>query len=146
VTNSVNLFRPDRQLYVRMQYSRTREHQLSNSDRSRPAHKSAPLAKAEDIPAALRDGNKTRSNSLQGMTGTNQLPLGAIAIGVGLLLAGGAAFTFATTSREPPATSNAIASSSDINQSGSQTTANSQSNDTDNVLNHPPIPKLPIVN
>ncbi|WP_310428780.1 M15 family metallopeptidase [Chamaesiphon sp. VAR_48_metabat_135_sub] len=126
-----------------MQYSRTREQQLSNSDRSRPAHKSAPLGKAEDIPAALRDGNKIRSNSLQSMNASKQLPLGPIAIGFGLLLAGGAAFTFTTTSHEPPATSNSMTSSGSINQPGSPTTDNSQPINTDNVLNHLPYTEAP---
>jgi zinc D-Ala-D-Ala carboxypeptidase len=113
---------------------------LSNSDRSRPANKSAPLGKAEDIPAALRSGDKTRSNQLKDIATPKQLPLSAIAIGFGLLLAGGAAFTFATASREP---STSIASSSNSNQSGSQTTDNSQSNSTDNVLNHLPYTEAP---
>jgi zinc D-Ala-D-Ala carboxypeptidase len=124
-----------------MQYSRTREHQLSNSDRSRPATKSAPLGKAEDIPAALRDGNKT--HNFNDLAASKQLPLGGIAIGFGLLLAGGAAFTFATTSHEPPATSNSVVSSSNIDRSGSQTTDDSQSPTTDNVLNHLPYTEAP---
>ena len=124
-----------------MQYSRTREHQLSNSDRSRPAHKSAPLGKAEDIPAALRDGNKTRSNRFQSITASNRLLLRGIAIGFGVLLAGGAAFTFSTTS-QPPTTSNSMASSSNTSQPSSETTANSQSA-TDNVLNHLPYTEAP---
>jgi zinc D-Ala-D-Ala carboxypeptidase len=128
-----------------MQYSRTREQQLSNSDRSRPADKSTHLGKAEDIPAAMRDGDNTRT---VGATARNeprtktiatsrQLPLGGMAIGLGILLAGGAAFTFVKLPHENSSTPS-IATTNNI-----QTTANSQANDTDNVLNHLPYTEAP---
>jgi zinc D-Ala-D-Ala carboxypeptidase len=121
-----------------MQYSRTREQQLSNSDRSRPANKSAHLGKAEDIPAALRDGNKTRSNSLKSMTASNRLPIGGMVVGLGILLAGGAAVMFGAIPHESRPTPPPIASTGNISDPGSQTTDNSSSATTDNVLNHLP--------
>ncbi len=120
-----------------MQYSRTREHQLSNSDRSRPANKSAHLGKAEDIPAALRNGGKARSDHPKSMVASKQLPLGGIAIRLGILLAGGAAFTFATTPRDSRTTPTSIASTGNISEPGSQSTT------TDNVLNHLPYLEAP---
>jgi zinc D-Ala-D-Ala carboxypeptidase len=119
-----------------MQYSHTREQKLSNSDRSRPAGNSANLGKAEDIPAALRDGRKT-----QGVR--NKYPqrsIGKIAVGLSIVLAGGAALALATAKQAP----NPIASTSNITdsptqqppQAGNQTVSNNQS--TDNVLNHLP--------
>jgi D-alanyl-D-alanine carboxypeptidase len=123
-----------------MQYSRTREQQLSNSDRSRSAKKSA-LGKAEDIPAALRDGNKTRSNPLNQVITPNRLPIGAIVVGLGLLLASGTAFWFGTMPREPrPTTAQVTNSNSDP---ASQTTDTNPSTDTDNVLNHLPYNEAP---
>ena len=122
-----------------MQYSRTREQQLSNSDRSRPAHKSAHLGKAEDIPAALRDGGQTRSSNLKSMAASG-LPLGKIAIGLGLFLVGGSAVMLATTPRDR---STPISSSSNVDTSTIQTTDPSQSPTTDNVLNHLPYTQAP---
>jgi zinc D-Ala-D-Ala carboxypeptidase len=96
---------------------------LSNSDRSRPANKSANLGKAEDIPAALRDRGKTRSNPLPNIRSSPQLPLGGMAIGLGILFAGGAVLTFAQSPRNNPATPILAAD-------------NSQSPNVDNLLNH----------
>jgi zinc D-Ala-D-Ala carboxypeptidase len=109
---------------------------LSNSDRSRPANKSAHLGKAEDIPAALRDGNKTRSPSLKSIPTSGKLPLGGIGIGLLLSFAGGTAWLFVTNSHQAQTTPPSIASTSNPNNSGTQTTDASQSNDTDNLLNH----------
>jgi zinc D-Ala-D-Ala carboxypeptidase len=110
---------------------------LSNSDRSRPADKSAHLGKAEDIPAALRDGDKTRSirsNPADKMALSPQLPWGGIVIGMGILFAGGAAFTFATTPRNSQNSQNppVVASPS----STGNARENSQSPGVDNLLNH----------
>ncbi len=128
-----------------MQDSRTREQQLSNSDRSRPEHKSADLGKAEDIPAALRDGDKTRSTHSKNIAVAGRLPLGGIAIGIGILLAGGAAFTFATTARNSSLPPNPVTSASGIKDLGTQAPENTQSANTgtDNVLNHLPYREAP---
>jgi zinc D-Ala-D-Ala carboxypeptidase len=120
-----------------MQYSRTREHQLSNSDRSRPANKSAHLGKSEDIPAALRNGGKAQSDNPKSVVATKQLPFGAIAIGLGILLAGGAALTLATNPGGDRPTPVQSANPGNSNNQDIQPTDNSQST-TDNVLNHLP--------
>ncbi len=108
---------------------------MSNSDRSRPANNSANLGKAEDIPAALRDGRSARLQTpSSSVAPKKQLPIGMIAIGLGvLLLAGGTAFVFATMSHNAPATSNSNPAPATV---ASTTTASSQSPDADNVLNH----------
>jgi zinc D-Ala-D-Ala carboxypeptidase len=113
---------------------------LSNSDRSRPTNKPA-LGKAEDIPAALRDGGKTRLDSVNNLVTRKQLPLGGIAIGLGMLLAGGAAFTFATTSRNTSITPIPIASTG--NNSPDRTTETPQADNIDNVFNHLPYTEAP---
>ena len=128
-----------------MQYIRTREYPLSNSDRSRPAHKSAPLGKSEDIPAALRDGDKTRSNRLNSIAAPKQLPLGGIAIGLGFLVAGGFAFNLIMTPRDRPATPTPIASTSNSSDLATSATDANQSTTTDNVLNHLPYTEAPDV-
>ncbi len=107
---------------------------MSNSDRSRPANKSANLGKAEDIPAALRDGRSARlETSSSSVAPKKQLPIGMIVIGLGILLAGGTALVFATMSHNAPATSNSNPAPATV---ASTTTASSQSPDADNVLNH----------
>jgi zinc D-Ala-D-Ala carboxypeptidase len=123
------------QLCVRMQDIHTREQQLSNSERSRPKNKSAPSGKSEDIPAALRDGSKTRSPSLKSMA-TSGLPFGRIAIGLGLLLAGGATVKIFTTPSESPIS---------VPSAGTSTSATdtSQSANADNLLNHLPYTEAP---
>jgi zinc D-Ala-D-Ala carboxypeptidase len=108
---------------------------LSNSDRSRPAAKSANLGKAEDIPAALRDAGKIPANRLQDIPSLTQLPLGGIAIGLGILFAGGAAFTFARTPRTNLSTP-ILASAGNIDTRGVPATDIIQSPDVDNLLNH----------
>jgi zinc D-Ala-D-Ala carboxypeptidase len=113
---------------------------LSNIDRSRPANKSANLDKAEDIPAALRDARSARVETPASTVAPKKsLPLGALAIGFGLLLAGGAALVYATMPR---------ANSPAANETPSPTTANSPptaiaSPPTDNVLNHLPYSEAP---
>ncbi len=121
---------------------------MSNSDRSRSANKSANLGKADDIPAALRDGRKaTRSADAPttSVRSKSKLPIGFIAIGLGLLLAGGAAFTFATTPRQNAAIES-TSTSDNPSTAGDPTApaaANSQSGDADNVLNHLPYTEAP---
>jgi zinc D-Ala-D-Ala carboxypeptidase len=119
-----------------MQYShRNREQQLSKSNRSRPADKSAHLGKAEDIPAALRDGNKTRSNDISSVV-TPGIPLMGIVAGlVGLLVAGGGTMMWLNQPRAAQPNTPAIASTSDPNSATTTPTDNS-SPTADNVLNH----------
>jgi zinc D-Ala-D-Ala carboxypeptidase len=119
-----------------MQYSRrNREQQLSKSNRSRPADKSAHLGKAEDIPAALRDGSKTRSNDISSVV-TPGIPLIGIVAGlVGLLVAGGGTMVWLNQPRAAQSNTSAIASSSDPSTPATTPTDNS-SPAADNVLNH----------
>ena len=110
---------------------------MSNSDRSRPADKSAHLGKAEDIPAALRNGDNTRSNRanrVNKMASLPKLPVGGIVIGLGILFAGGAAFTFATTPRSSQNSENPPVVTSASNTRN--TSDNNQSPEVDNLLNH----------
>jgi zinc D-Ala-D-Ala carboxypeptidase len=70
---------------------------LSNIDRSRPADNSANLGKAEDIPAALRDGRRaTPSAPASSSTPKSQLPIAKIAGLVAILLASGTAVAMMT--------------------------------------------------
>jgi zinc D-Ala-D-Ala carboxypeptidase len=125
-----------------MQYSRNREQQLSNSDRSRPADKSAHLGKAEDIPAALRDGDKTRPDRLKNIA-VPKRPVSSIAIGLTILASSGAAFLVVTALRQspivPPPSANTTTSDDRVGQNPTPT----QSADTDNVLNHLPYSEAP---
>jgi zinc D-Ala-D-Ala carboxypeptidase len=110
---------------------------LSNIDRSRPANKSANLDKAEDIPAALRDARSARVETPASTVAPKKsIPLGALAIGVGLLLAGGAAIVYATMPR-----GNNAPTASDTPPPA--TTATTPPADTDNVLNHLPYSEAP---
>ncbi len=111
---------------------------MSNSDRSRAANKSANLDKAEDIPAALRDGRSAKVETPAGaVTPKRSLPLGAIAIGGGLLLAGGAAIVYATLPHgNPPATTNPPDPNATSTPTATAPTA-------DNVLNHLPYSEAP---
>jgi zinc D-Ala-D-Ala carboxypeptidase len=119
-----------------MQYShRNREQQLSKSNRSRPADKSAHLGKAEDIPAALRDGSKTRSNDISSVV-TPGIPLVGIVAGlVGLLVIGGGTMMWLNLPRAAQPTTPTIASTSDPSSAATTSTDNS-SPTADNVLNH----------
>jgi zinc D-Ala-D-Ala carboxypeptidase len=106
---------------------------LSNSDRSRAANKSANLDKAEDIPAALRDGRSARAETpASNVTPKKSLPIGAIALGGGLLLAGGAAIVYATMPHgdRPTVTT--------TNTNPPTITAVNTPTGNDNVLNHLP--------
>jgi zinc D-Ala-D-Ala carboxypeptidase len=118
-----------------MQFSRIREQELSNSDRSRPPDKSAHVGKSEDIPAALRDGHRAAITTTSKVIPPRKLPLGLIAGGVGILLVGGIAFKLILNRQQPKIAATSIASPKP-GEGGSQTTGASQP--TDNVLNHLP--------
>ncbi|AFY94124.1 M15 family metallopeptidase [Chamaesiphon minutus] len=116
---------------------------MSNSDRSRPANKSAHLGKAEDIPAALRDGDKTRPDRLKHIAVAKR-PVSGIAIGLTILASSGAAFLVVTALRQSPVVSPPSANTAPSNDDRlSQTPAATQSADTDNVLNHLPYSEAP---
>jgi zinc D-Ala-D-Ala carboxypeptidase len=125
-----------------MQYSRTRKQTLSNLDRSKTAKKSANLGKTEDIPAALRSGGRARLNPPTGTVARKQLSIGGMAIGLGILLAGGATLTWLTIPHQDATTStqNSPPSSTTENSGNSAT---SEPATTDNVLNHLPYPEAP---
>lgn len=113
---------------------------MSNSDRSRPANKSANLDKAEDIPAALRDGRSARAETPTGtVTPKKPLPIGAIASGVGLLLAGGAAIVYATMPHGNPPT----ATTANPPDTTATSTPTATAPTADNVLNHLPYSEAP---
>jgi zinc D-Ala-D-Ala carboxypeptidase len=114
---------------------------LSKSDRSRPANNSA-LGKAEEIPAALRDGGKTRFGKADATrthrsnndTASKSLPIARIALLLIILLAGGVAAILALTPQDRRPTTTPIAST---NPSDSTTQAAIDSQPTaENVLNH----------
>jgi zinc D-Ala-D-Ala carboxypeptidase len=122
-----------------MQYSRTRKQTLSNLDRSKTAKKSANLGKNEDIPAALRSGGNARSNPPTGMVARKQLSIGRMAIGLGILLAGGATFAWITAPHQDATTSTQNNPPPQTNERpDNSATATSQPATTDNVLNHLP--------
>jgi zinc D-Ala-D-Ala carboxypeptidase len=107
---------------------------LSNLDRSRAANKSANLAKAEDIPAALRDGQSARVEPPASTTPPKKpLPISAISIGIGLIVAGGAAIVYATMPRgnSPTTTTNNPSATSTTN-----TPIATAPTETNSVLNH----------
>jgi zinc D-Ala-D-Ala carboxypeptidase len=106
---------------------------LSNSDRSRPANIPAHLDKAEDIPAALRDADRTPPNPINNAVSTPKLPLKGILLGLGILVAGGAAVALVTTSQKNSATQTI---SGNNPQPPDIATNNSQPPDIDNLLNH----------
>ncbi|WP_309738504.1 MULTISPECIES: D-alanyl-D-alanine carboxypeptidase family protein [unclassified Chamaesiphon] len=114
-----------------MQYIRTREQQLSNSDRSKPG-------KAEDIPAALRDGTKPRATNPDPAVTPRRLPIGGAIVGVAILLAGGAAVMFGITSQPSPPTP-----VSSTNNPSDSNAAPGNSPTTDNLLNHLPYTEAP---
>jgi zinc D-Ala-D-Ala carboxypeptidase len=124
-----------------MQYSRTREQQLSNSDRSKPAPKSAQLGKVEDIPAALRDGTKSRASNPDPVVTPNRLPIGAI-VGVAILLAGGAAVMFGIIPQPSPPTPTPVSSAGNPSDP-SAALESSPTATTDNLLNHLPYTEAP---
>ncbi|WP_373541405.1 D-alanyl-D-alanine carboxypeptidase family protein [Chamaesiphon sp.] len=104
---------------------------MSNSDRSRPAKNSA-LGKAEEIPAALRDGGKTRTNRPYSETASKPFPIAQIALLLGVLIAGGAAtiLVLAPQNRLPTAIV-----STDPSDAPTSSAANPQPT-AENVLNH----------
>ncbi len=123
-----------------MQFSRIREQELSNSDRSKPADKSTHLGKAEDIPAALRDGHRTAMVTTSKVIPPRKLPIGLIAGGLGIFLAGGIAFKLITTRQQPKIAATSIANPNP-GERGSQATGTDRP--TDNVLNHLPYTEAP---
>jgi zinc D-Ala-D-Ala carboxypeptidase len=125
-----------------MQYSRTRKQTLSNLDRSKTAKKSAHLGKNEDIPAALRSGNN-RSHPPHGMVSRKQPPIGVIAIGLGILLAGGAIFAWISTSRPDATTSTQNSPATPANDNSGNSVATGEPAPADNVLNHLPYTEAP---
>jgi zinc D-Ala-D-Ala carboxypeptidase len=108
---------------------------LSKSNRSRPADKSAHLGKAEDIPAALRDGRKTRSNDVTSVVVPGIPLMGIVAGLVGLLVAGGGTMVWLNLSRTAQPTTPASASTIDASTAGTTATGN-ETPTADNVLNH----------
>jgi zinc D-Ala-D-Ala carboxypeptidase len=109
---------------------------LSNSDRSRPANTPAHLDKAEDIPAALRDADRTPPNPINNAVSTPKLPLKGMILGLGVLVAGGAAVALFTTTQNNFATST-IGGNNNAQNPDLATSANSnQPPDIDNLLNH----------
>jgi zinc D-Ala-D-Ala carboxypeptidase len=122
---------------------------LSNSDRSRPANKSAHLGKAEDIPAAMRDGSDTQSigaakqeHRSSGAAASKQTPIRWIAIGLGLVVTGVAAFALRTPTPAPTVTSS-IPNPTNSSDPGTATTDPSPAPNVDNLLNHLPYAEAP---
>jgi zinc D-Ala-D-Ala carboxypeptidase len=112
---------------------------LSNLDRSRAANKSANLDKAEDIPAALRDARSAKVETpVSTVTPKKPLSLGTISIGVGLVVAGGAAIVYATMPR-----GNAPATTANDPPATPATNTPIATPTTDNVLNHLPYAEAP---
>ncbi len=111
---------------------------MSNSDRSRPADTSAHLDRVEDIPAALRDEDpdRDRSNFASSKAASPRLPFGLMALGVGILVAGGAIFAVFPTTKAPSDNFNTptVAASDPNNPDASN--GNTQPADVDNLLNH----------
>ncbi len=113
---------------------------MSNSDRSRPAHKSAPLDKAEDIPAALRDGTKTRPIGLNPVIAPRRFPIGGAILGLGILLAGGAVIIGTLPRESSPPTP--VASTRDSSDPTTQPNP-TPSTTADSLLNHLPYTEAP---
>jgi zinc D-Ala-D-Ala carboxypeptidase len=118
-----------------MQFSRIREQALSNSDGSRPGDKSAHLSKAEDIPVAMRDGHRAAIITTTKTSPSRKLPIGLIAGGLGIFLAGGIAFQLITTRQQPKIAATPIASPKPGERGGQATDTDRP---TDSVLNHLP--------
>jgi zinc D-Ala-D-Ala carboxypeptidase len=123
-----------------MQFSRTREQELSNSDRSRPADKSAPLGKAEDIPAALRDNHRAAIITTSKIIPSRRLPIGLIVGGLVILLFGGIAFNLIVTRQQPKIAAPPIASP---NPGEPDSQATGTDRPADSVLNHLPYTEAP---
>ncbi len=112
---------------------------MSNSDRSRPADTSAHLDRAEDIPAALRDEDPDpdRANFSNNRTTSSQLPFGLMALGAGILVAGGAIFAVLSTAKAPRDNfATPIVAATDPQNPDASASDNSQPPDVDNLLNH----------
>ncbi len=112
---------------------------MSNSDRSRPADTSAHLDKSEDIPAALRneDSDRDRANFINSGAKSPRLPFGLIALGLGILVAGGAIFSVLSAAKAPlDSFQTPTVAANDPQNPDSSTSNNSQPADVDNLLNH----------
>jgi zinc D-Ala-D-Ala carboxypeptidase len=110
---------------------------LSNIDRSRAAGNSANLGKAEDIPAALRDGRKaTPSAPASTSASKSQLPIGKIAGLVAIVLAGGAAVAMMTGKPKDDAIPPQSANPASVNDRDSAVAANNEP--AGSVLHHLP--------
>lgn len=110
---------------------------MSNSNRSRPPDKSANLGKSEDIPVAQRDVNRTSigTNSQIKLIPPRKLPIGLIAAGLGIFLAGGIVVRLVTT-RQTPKIAAISKSSGNTGDRINQATGNNPA--ADSVLNHFP--------
>ena len=122
---------------------------MGNSDRSRPTNKSAHLDKAEDIPAAMRDGGDSQSvgaakpehRPSTTAASKQKTPIRWIAIGLGLVVAGVAAFALRTPAPAPTNTS--TPNSTNSSDPGTPATDASPSPNVDNLLNHLPYAEAP---
>jgi zinc D-Ala-D-Ala carboxypeptidase len=120
---------------------------LSNSDRSRPANKSAHLDKAEDIPAAMRNGGNPQSVGAakpelrpSSTVASKQNPLKWIVIGLGLVVAGVAAFSLRTPA---PMATNSTPNPTNSSDPATPATDTSPAPNVDNLLNHLPYAEAP---
>lgn len=91
---------------------------------------SADSSKGADVPAALRDRRQARVATPVSTSAPKRRTIVPIAIGIGGLLAGGAAFVFAMTSRNPSSTNTPTAVESNSR------TASPSSPENENVFNH----------
>jgi zinc D-Ala-D-Ala carboxypeptidase len=125
-----------------MQCSRFRGWELSNIDRSRPAGNSANLGKAEDIPAALRDGRRaTPSTPASSSKPKSQLPIGKIAGLVAILLAAGTAVAMMTGKTKDEAIAPQSANPAPVIDRDSAVAANNEP--AGSVLHHLPYAEAP---
>jgi zinc D-Ala-D-Ala carboxypeptidase len=116
--------------------------ELSNIDRSRAAGNSANLGKAEDIPAALRDGRKaTPSAPASTSEPTSKLPIGKIAGLVAIVLASGTAVAMMTGKPKGEAIAPQGANPAAIVDRDSTTAANNEP--AGSVLHHLPYTEAP---
>ncbi len=109
---------------------------MSNIDRSRPADNSAHLGKAEDIPAALRDGNRaTPTTPTSAARAKPQFPIGRIMVGFAAVMLVGAGMMMVGKPKDDPIPT-PIASTPNINAPATASTDNNEP--ADSVLHHLP--------